>query len=110
MDAGAIRSRGGLGSSKRPRRRANISGTCSDNFDATRVNAFLDAAPRMVAFFERHTALKFELATRSATSMATFPARALEVGLSSRRPLTRASWASWSIVYVGRCARRPSWA
>ena len=31
-----------------------------NNFNETRVNAFLDAAPQMVAFFERHTALKFE--------------------------------------------------
>jgi succinate dehydrogenase/fumarate reductase flavoprotein subunit len=30
------------------------------HFDETRVNAFLDAAPRMVAFFETHTALTFE--------------------------------------------------
>ena len=31
-----------------------------NNFDAARVDAFLDAAPRMVAFFEQHTALQFE--------------------------------------------------
>ena len=30
------------------------------HFDEARVNAFLDAAPRMVAFFEAHTALRFE--------------------------------------------------
>ena len=31
-----------------------------NNFDEARVTAFLKAAPRMVAFFERHTALRFE--------------------------------------------------
>lgn len=30
-----------------------------EHFDETRVRAFLDACPRMVAFFERHTALQF---------------------------------------------------
>ncbi len=30
------------------------------HFDAARVEAFVEAAPRMVAFFEEHTALRFE--------------------------------------------------
>ena len=30
-----------------------------EHFDETRVRAFLDACPQMVAFFERHTALQF---------------------------------------------------
>ncbi len=33
------------------------------HFDAARVDAFLAAAPRMVAFFEQHTALRFESGT-----------------------------------------------
>ena len=31
-----------------------------NNFDEAKVDAFLEAAPRMVAFFEQHTALQFE--------------------------------------------------
>jgi succinate dehydrogenase/fumarate reductase flavoprotein subunit len=31
-----------------------------NNFDEAKVAAFLDAAPRMVTFFEKHTALQFE--------------------------------------------------
>ena len=35
-----------------------------NNFNEARVNAFLEAAPRMVAFFETHTALQFEGGTK----------------------------------------------
>jgi succinate dehydrogenase/fumarate reductase flavoprotein subunit len=35
-----------------------------NNFDEAKVTAFLDAAPRMVAFFEKNTALQFEGAAR----------------------------------------------
>ena len=35
-----------------------------NNFNEARVNAFLDAAPHMVAFFESHTALEFEAGNR----------------------------------------------
>jgi succinate dehydrogenase/fumarate reductase flavoprotein subunit len=35
-----------------------------NNFDETRVRAFLAAAPRMVAFFEENTALQFELGAK----------------------------------------------
>ena len=37
-----------------------------NNFDAERVTAFLDAAPRMVAFYETHTSLQFEDGNRIA--------------------------------------------
>jgi succinate dehydrogenase/fumarate reductase flavoprotein subunit len=39
---------------------ANVLG---NDFDAERVDAFLQAAPQMVAFFEKHTALQFESGT-----------------------------------------------
>ena len=35
-----------------------------NNFDEAKVSAFLDAAPRMVAFFEKKTALQFEGGTK----------------------------------------------
>ena len=43
------------------------------HFDEPRVNAFLDAAPRMVAFFEAHTALAFEGGTTIPDTYATVP-------------------------------------
>jgi succinate dehydrogenase/fumarate reductase flavoprotein subunit len=39
--------------------RAYLEHELGNRFDAARVDAFLDAGPRMVAFFERHTALRF---------------------------------------------------
>ena len=43
------------------------------HFDEARVNAFLDAAPRMVAFFEAHTALTFESGTTIPDTYGTAP-------------------------------------
>jgi succinate dehydrogenase/fumarate reductase flavoprotein subunit len=43
------------------------------HFDEARVSAFLDAAPRMVAFFEGHTALAFESGTTIPDTYATVP-------------------------------------
>jgi succinate dehydrogenase/fumarate reductase flavoprotein subunit len=43
------------------------------HFDEARVNAFLDAAPRMVAFFEGHTALAFESGTTIPDTYTTVP-------------------------------------
>ena len=40
--------------------RAYLRHVLGNNFDAARVDAFLAAAPRMVAFFEQNTALQFE--------------------------------------------------
>src|SRR6266446_7125704 len=40
--------------------RAYLRHVLGNNFDEARVTAFLDAAPRMVAFFEKNTALQFE--------------------------------------------------
>jgi succinate dehydrogenase/fumarate reductase flavoprotein subunit len=40
--------------------RAYLRHVLGNNFDATKVDAFLAAAPRMVAFFEQNTALQFE--------------------------------------------------
>ena len=40
--------------------RAYLRHVLGSNFDAARVDAFLAAAPRMVAFFEENTALQFE--------------------------------------------------
>jgi len=40
--------------------RAYLRAVLGNNFDEARVSAFLDAAPRMAAFFENHTALQFE--------------------------------------------------
>lgn len=40
--------------------RTYLQGVLGNRFDAPRVDAFLKAAPRMVAFFETHTALRFE--------------------------------------------------
>ena len=40
--------------------RAYLRGVLGNNFDAARVDAFLQAAPRMAAFFEDNTALQFE--------------------------------------------------
>src|SRR4051794_36233698 len=44
--------------------RAYLRHVLGNNFNEARVDAFLDAAPRMVAFFETHTALQFEGGTR----------------------------------------------
>lgn len=44
--------------------RAYLRVVLGNNFNEARVNAFLEAAPRMVAFFERHTALQFEGGTK----------------------------------------------
>ncbi|MFO1304706.1 MAG: FAD-dependent oxidoreductase [Burkholderiales bacterium] len=43
------------------------------HFDAARVDAFLDAAPRMVAFFEEKTALQFEGGTTIPDTYGTVP-------------------------------------
>lgn len=40
--------------------RAYLRHVLGNTYDAAKVDAFLDAAPRMVAFFEDHTALRFE--------------------------------------------------
>ena len=40
--------------------RTYLHGILGNNFDEARVTAFLDAAPRMVDFFEKNTALAFE--------------------------------------------------
>ncbi len=44
--------------------RAYLQAVLGNDFDAARVDAFLLAAPRMVAFFEDHTALSFEAGLR----------------------------------------------
>lgn len=44
-----------------------------NTFDAARVDAFLEAAPRMVAFFEEHTALRFEDGNRICDTYGTVP-------------------------------------
>ena len=44
--------------------RAYLRAVLGNNFNEVRVNAFLEAAPRMVAFFETHTALQFEGGTK----------------------------------------------
>nr|WP_294555742.1 FAD-dependent oxidoreductase [uncultured Rhodopila sp.] len=46
--------------------RAYLREVLGNNFDAARVDAFLEAAPRMVAFYEAHTALQFEDGNRIA--------------------------------------------
>lgn len=43
------------------------------HFDEARVGAFLDAAPRMVSFFEEHTALRFEAGLRIPDTYGTVP-------------------------------------
>ena len=43
------------------------------HFDAARVDAFLDAAPRMVAFFEEKTALQFESGSKIPDTYSTLP-------------------------------------
>lgn len=43
------------------------------HFDEARVNAFLEAAPRMVGFFEEHTALKFEAGLKIPDTYGTVP-------------------------------------
>lgn len=43
------------------------------HFDAAKVDAFLDAAPRMVAFFEEKTALRFESGSRIPDTYGTLP-------------------------------------
>lgn len=45
------------------RPRTYLRGVLGAHFDASRVDAFLAAAPRMVAFFHDHTALQFESGT-----------------------------------------------
>ena len=44
-----------------------------NNFDAPRIDAFLAAAPEMVAFHEAHTALKFEGGNRICDTYGTLP-------------------------------------
>ena len=44
-----------------------------NNFDEARVTAFLDAAPRMVDFFEQHTALAFEGGSRIPDTYGSLP-------------------------------------
>jgi succinate dehydrogenase/fumarate reductase flavoprotein subunit len=44
-----------------------------NGFDGARVDAFLEAAPRMVAFFEGHTALQFEAGNRICDTYGTLP-------------------------------------
>src|SRR4051794_37457512 len=44
-----------------------------NNFNEARVNAFLEAAPRMVAFFEKNTALQFEGGTKIPDTYGTVP-------------------------------------
>lgn len=43
--------------------RSYLAGVLGNNFDAARVDAFLQAAPEMVSFFETSTALEFESGT-----------------------------------------------
>lgn len=40
--------------------RAYLEAVCGNHFDADRIDAFLDAAPEMVAFFHERTALRFD--------------------------------------------------
>src|SRR3954468_11821022 len=44
-----------------------------NNYDEARVNAFLEAAPRMVTFFEKNTALQFEGGTKIPDTYGTVP-------------------------------------
>ena len=44
--------------------RAYLRHVLANNFDEARVNAFLESVPRMVEFFETHTALQFESGTK----------------------------------------------
>lgn len=53
--------------------RAYLRTVLGNNFNAERVDAFLDAAPRMVAFFEDETALQFEGGTTIPDTYGTVP-------------------------------------
>jgi succinate dehydrogenase/fumarate reductase flavoprotein subunit len=83
------------------------------HFDEARVEAFLDAAPRMVAFFEEHTAVAFESGTTIPDTYGTLPgagtggrsviaapydARALgALGARLRKPLRETSFLGLTI-------------
>jgi hypothetical protein len=53
--------------------RAYLQAVLGNNFDGARVDAFLAASPRMVAFFEGHTALQFEAGNRICDTYGTLP-------------------------------------
>jgi glycine/D-amino acid oxidase-like deaminating enzyme len=53
--------------------RAYLRDVVGNNFNEARVNAFLEAAPRMVAFFEKYTALQFEGGTKIADTCGNAP-------------------------------------
>ncbi|MFO1312930.1 MAG: FAD-dependent oxidoreductase [Burkholderiales bacterium] len=55
------------------RPREYLQSVLGPHFDAARVDAFLDAAPRMVAFFEERTALQFEGGTTIPDTYGTRP-------------------------------------
>ena len=62
LDVGAAEPGGAAGRHRRGPEapRAYLRDVLGNNYDEAKVAAFLHAAPRMVAFYEQHTALKFE--------------------------------------------------
>jgi succinate dehydrogenase/fumarate reductase flavoprotein subunit len=48
--------------------REYLQAVLGNRFDAARIDAFLDAAPEMVAFFEAHTRLQFDHGLRPSRS------------------------------------------
>lgn len=76
------------------------------HFDAARVDAFLAAAPRMVDFFEQHTALRFDSGTTIPDTYGTLPGRGPVAARSSPRPTARASSAASRAFCACPCARR----
>jgi len=53
--------------------RAYLQAVLGNTFDGARVDAFLAASPRMVAFFEGHTALQFEAGNKICDTYGTLP-------------------------------------
>ncbi|MCG7602224.1 FAD-dependent oxidoreductase [Halomonas sp. McH1-25] len=65
-----------------------------DRYDAARIDAFLEAAPQMVSFFETHTALQFADCGAPSTNTMCMPVRAKTRALGEARRPTIASRAT----------------
>jgi succinate dehydrogenase/fumarate reductase flavoprotein subunit len=90
--------------------RAYLRHVLGNNFNEAKVNAFLEAAPHMVAFFEKNTAVQFELGLKIPDTYGNAPGAGIGADRLSRRRTTHVGWAASSSVCASPCARRRSWA
>ncbi|MDF5818242.1 FAD-dependent oxidoreductase [Pseudomonas aeruginosa] len=81
-----------------------------ERYDAARIDAFLEACPHMVAFFERHTHLRFVDGNGIPDMHGDTPGAAGRPPVGRRAHMTHDNWARCCRAAARPCGRPRSWA